>query len=305
MTLEQHLCIDMIAITIPIDYDKRTRVLKRLTGNQIAERYKRSIHRRKRRDRYKNNYGFRIFNNTLVRISAYPIRKSQNFFRVEFNPTKLTLVGLKKLIRLLINLLRIDTVKRIYFHNPITRIDIALDVFDMKPDLYIHLPRFEYSTIHRRDNIMLSQVIGSTGRCRLTMYNKDVEQGGDGSGRNYQRIEVRHRDLRCSIHQLSERSISDYLLKTIRDLNFYHSDFLGDVRFSTSFRDDAYEHGLNAALHACDDNRRRRYRRYLETYRVHPISTANLSITEARTAALKGFLHFGYREEFLAKSEAA
>lgn len=306
MASNQKLLIDKIAFTQPIDKDQRLTVIERLSNKDVNAQYKGKFHRKRPTGRYNNNYGFNIVDDTIATISAYPIRKSQNFFRAEYNPTKLKRDGQIKLRRFFIKVLKNSTVKLIYFHAPITRIDITLDVYDMEPNLYIHLPRFRYSKIHRANDRILSQIIGNTGECRLTMYDKNLERGIEDSGHNsYQRIEVRFRNLRCSMHQLTDKKISNHLLKAIKQLKFYRSGFLNDKSFSKSFRDNAYANGLNAALNDIDDNKRRRYRRYLETYRAYPISTKGLNINKARALALNTLVHLGYRDQYLAETKLA
>ncbi len=74
---------------------------------------------------------------------------------------------------------------------------------------------------------------------------------------------------------------------------------MDDASFTDSFKDDAYDHGLNYALNQIDDNLRRCYRRYLEDYRVHPISLDGVSFDRAHKTALSSLIHLEYRDQYL------
>lgn len=288
--LKQRLIFDKITFTFPIDEDKRQSLLERINDPSFYESYNRKVYKHTG-GRYKNNYQFTIHNGNTIELSLYPINKSHNFIRVEYNPTKLGKEGRKALRTFLIKLLGIDIVKTIYFEATVTRLDLTLDVFNMEPNLYIHKNRVHQSEIFRVDgtNNISSQVLGSdNSNCRVTMYDKHLEQGQQkGKNNNYQRIEVRLRKLNCTMAHLS-----DDLLVEIEALNFFHADFLTDGRFSKEFKREAKAQGLNFALTTLtDDNKRRRYRRYLEDYRAYPIALDDLDFDKAHHRALSSLLH--------------
>jgi hypothetical protein len=231
----------------------------------------------------------------ILTPSLYPINKSHNFLRVEYNPAKLGEDGRKALRKFLLKLLTVDLVKTIYFHAKVTRLDLTLDVYNMRPNLYIHKNRVKQSELHRDDGVMTSQIIGSDkSNCRITQYDKNIEQGNTGLGNAYQRIEIRLRALDCSMHELNED-----LLKEFEKLNFFKASFLKDKGLSKKFRKRAYKHGLNSALNELDDNARRCYRRYLEDHQVYPISLNDSDFEEAHKVALGSLVHKKYKEEFL------
>lgn len=302
---KQKFLIDMIGITQPIEEVDRRYVIRRLHSKEMDMEYKRTYLSTKKKDRYKNNYTFLVHDKTKAKVSAVPRRMEHNFIRAEFNPSKLEKIGRKKVRNFLIKILGIDIVKRIYFHSPITRIDLALDIYDMENDLYVYLPQFKNSIIIRKEDgsdKMLSQIIGKS-RIRLTMYDKLEEQGIEDSAQNYQRLEIRFRDLRCSMHELTSPKITKKLLRPFNILRFYRSSFIDDNRFSEAFINKAKEMGLSAAIYGLDDNMRRRYRRYLEQHRVYPISTKNLNIAKARSVALNSLVHKEYRDQFIEQKQ--
>ncbi len=295
----QKLLFDMITITLPININKREGVRDRLNDPGFYGQYNKKVYPKVAGQRYNNNYEFSIYNGTIVKLAIYPINKNHNFLRVEYNPTKLTKRGRRELRVFLIKLLGIKIMKTIYFQAVLTRLDLTLDVYDMEPNLYMHKNRVIQSSNFRGDGGKLSsQIIGSdSSNCRITMYDKNLEQQGKGkdhNGANYRRIEVRRRKLDCTMNELN-----DSLLEDIKQLNFYNSKFFGDTGFSKRFLDDTLNYGLNTALSKLDDNTRRRYKRYLEDYRAFPFSLDALDFDRAHKTALSSLIHLGYRKEYL------
>lgn len=216
---------------------------------------------------------------------------------MEYNPAKLTKEGRIKLRTFLIELLGREIVKTIYFIATITRLDLTLDVFNMEPNLYIYKLRAKQSQIYREDesNNISSQVIGSdSSNCRITMYNKNVEQG-KASDTNHQRIEVRLRNLKTTMSDM--KMLGEKLLKNIMELDFYHADFLTDDRFSKKFKRVARTEGLNSAINGVKDNRRRCYRRYLEKHCAYPITLDELNFEKVHRIALGSLLHPDFRNQ--------
>jgi hypothetical protein len=319
----QELIFDKVAFTLPVIKEKRLKLIDRINNPDFYEEYNRKVYGRNK-GRYKNNYQFTIDGNN-INLSVYPRNKHHNFLRVEFNPAKLGKTGMVKLRNLLTKLLGLKVVKTIYFHASLTRLDFTLDVFDMEPNLFIHKPKVEVSEIFRNDDTdeIESQIVGSdASNCRVTMYDKtrerqlaDEDHGHDSldqifdgycnvsmdqvldaldSG-NHMRIEVRLRDLRCTMAELNQD-----LLDHFKRINFFEDGFLADKRFSKKFKNNAYNHGLNHALaHCSDDNRRRRYRRYLDDYKVYPIDFERLDFAATHRKALRTLISKGYRDAFL------
>jgi hypothetical protein len=288
--LKQRLIFDKVTFTFPIDEDKRQSLLERINDPECYGSYNRKVYKRTG-GRYKNNYQFTIHNGNTIELSLYPKNTNHNFSRVEYNPTNLGKEGRKALRTFLIKLLGIDIVKTIYFEATVTRLDLTLDVFNMVPNLYIHKNRVHQSEIFRVEgsNNIETQILGSDhSNCRVTLYDKHLEQGQQkGKDDNYQRIEVRLRKLNCTM-----AALSDDLLVEIEALNFFHADFLTDGRFTKKFKREAHAQGLNFALMALtDDNKRRRYRRYLEDYRAYPIALDDLDFEKAHRRALSSLLH--------------
>ncbi|MGZ6416245.1 MAG: hypothetical protein ACXVDW_18805, partial [Bacteroidia bacterium] len=226
--LKQKLIFDMIAFTLPIDQGKRDLIRDRINDPQFYEQYKRKVYPKGFGQRYNNNYEFSVYNGTIIKLAIYPIKLSHNFLRVEYNPTKLTKKGRQELRLFLIRLLGLNVVKTIYFHAVVTRLDLTLDVYDMEPNLYIQKNRAIQSSHYRElDGKLSSQIIGSDkSNCRITMYDKNLEQehkGNDRSGTNHQRIEIRRRKLNCTMNALN-----DSLLRELKELNFYSAKLFNE-----------------------------------------------------------------------------
>ena len=294
--LKQRLILDKVTFTFPIDESKRMALLERINDPEFYGPYNRNVYGNTG-GRYNNNYKFEIYQENTIQLSLYPKNKNHNFSRVEYNPTKLGKEGRKALRTFLIKLLGIDIVKTIYFKATVTRLDLTLDVFNMEPNLYIHKNRVHQSVINRIEGSsnIESQIIGSdNSNCRVTLYDKHLEQGRQkGKNDNYQRIEARLRKLNCTM-----AALSDDLLVEIEALNFFHADFLTDGRFTKKFKREAHAQGLNFALNTLtDDNKRRRYRRYLEDYRAYPIASNDLNFDKAHRRALGSLLHRDLRNQ--------
>ncbi len=296
-TLQQKLIFDMIAFTLFVAEDKREAIRNKINDPEFYEPYKRKVYPNSITNRYNNKYEFSIYNDTIIKLEIYPINKSHNFLRVEYNPTKLTKIGRVKLRLFLIKLLGITIMKTIYFHAVVTRLDLTLDVYDMEANLYIQKNRaIQSSHFRASDGKLSSQIIGSDrSNCRITMYDKNLEQQNntDHTNTNYQRIEVRRRKLNCSMNNLNEG-----LLKELKQLNFYSATLFDEVGFSKKFLNNVVNDGLNSALAKLDDNKRRRYKRYLDDYRVYPIALDNLNFEQARLDALGSLIQLQYQEKY-------
>lgn len=296
---KQKLIFDMIAFTFPIDKNNRNSIREKINDPDFYEQYRRRVYPNRSGQRYNNNYDFSIYQGVIIKLSIYPINLSHNFLRVEYNPTHLTKIGRHKFRTFLINLLGGNVMKKIYFHAVVTRLDLTLDVYDMEPGLYIQKSRAIQSSHFRElDGKLSSQVIGSDqSKCRITMYDKNIENQRNNkstSTTNYQRIEVRLRKLDCTMNELN-----DSLLKELKRLNFYSKKFFGDAGFSRSFLTNVANEGLNTALNKLSDKNRRRYKRYLEDYRKHPILLEDLNFHKAQQRALGSLIHLEYQQEYL------
>jgi hypothetical protein len=148
---------------------------------------------------------------------------------------------------------------------------------------FIYKTKTNYSSIQRSlDGEIESQIAGSNeSRVRVTFYNKNLEQLDKGeevsnSPRNYHRLEIRLRDL-----QLTMARLDSGILDVFNTVNFYSDDFLTDDWFSTDFREDVEENGLNFALHSVRvSNERRSYLRRLNRYKQEVFSIDNLNFSK-------------------------
>jgi hypothetical protein len=284
--LKQKLIFDKVAVTMHIDEFDRMALLARINDPELQKEYSIKVYR-SNGGRYKNNYQIPIYKGNTIELAMYPINKGHNFFRLEYNPSKLRKEGRKRLRSFLIKLLGIEIVKTIYFEALVTRLDLTLDVFDMEPGLFIYKKRVQQSQVFRGENeSMASQVLGSeSSNCRITMYDKHLEQGMEGKT-NYQRIEIRLRKLNVAMAYLNTELLCELLA-----LYFYNDGFLTDPRFTEEFGELAYSHGLNFALALLDENTRLCYQRYLETYRAFPIDQDDLDFEKAHRIALGSLIH--------------
>ncbi len=304
----QNLLYDKVSFTHDIPEDEREVVIDRINDPMVYGKYNRKVFGTgPSSGRYNNNYQFDMTDgdSKSIFLSLYPKNKNDNFLRVEYSPFNLKKDGRKELRLFLIKLITVDLVKLIYFNARVTRLDLTLDVFDMERDIYIHKNIVKCSEIIRDEETdrLATQIIGSDASdCRVTMYDKSLEQGhksgeGEAEGGNHQRIEIRLRNLSNTMDQLS-----DELLVEFEKLNFFTGGFLHDKQFSAEFCRNAYDNGLNTALYELhDDNQRRRYRRYLEKYRAYPISMdgADLNFDKAHQQALKSLISRKYQAEVL------
>ena len=295
----QNLLYDKVTFTHYIPEDEREVVIDRINDPMVYGKYNRKVFGTgSSSGRYNNNYQFDMTEDKdeskSIFLSLYPKNK--------YSPYNLRKDGRKELRLFLINLITVDLVKLIYFNARVTRLDLTLDVFDMEPNIYIHKNIVKCSEIIRDEETdrLATQIIGSDASdCRVTMYDKSLEQGHETSegGGNHQRIEIRLRNLSNTMDQLS-----DELLVEFEKLNFFTGGFLHDKQFSAEFCKNAYDNGLNTALYELhDDNLRRRYRRYLESYRAYPISMAgaDLNFDKAHQQALKSLISRKYQAEVL------
>ncbi|QPK62920.1 hypothetical protein IVG45_19150 [Methylomonas sp. LL1] len=294
----QRLLYDKVALTLSLNKRRKNSFFSCMVYDQVFKEYGGKVTNNSNQ-RYNNNYQFKIHGDNTADVSFYPINTKHNFFRIEYNPSKLKKEGRIKLRKCLIKLLGIDVVKRIYFEATVTRLDLTLDVFDMEPDLYIHVDRAKQSSIYPKSSGKPgSQVIGSKrSNCKITMYDKNElrkKQGLKPIGGNYQRIECCLRNLQCSMNELN----SD-ILKHLNKIKFYRKDFFHDARFSKKFLSNAKSHGLNYALAKCNRNKRLRYRRHLEDYRTKPINVNKLDFEKAHKRALGSLVHREYQQLFL------
>ena len=290
----QELLIDMVTFTFFIAAQDKMKVLNKANDKVFQTLYQCHPQRKTKRGRYKNDYLCKFAKGTKVKLSLYPIKKSHRFVWLEFNPEKLGTVGRILLRRMLIELLGSDAVLRLYFEAVLTRLDLTLDIFDMERRLYVHRNRVCHSEIHRHPETceILSQIIGSEkSDIRITMYDKDAEQGNSNPDRNYQRIEVKYKYLNYSMDKLVPELADIFMF-----LNFFRDGFLCDKRMSKAFRDDVYNNGLNSALQKLPKADRDQYLEYLEDYRAYPINEKALKFALAHYKALKFLVHNDFRK---------
>ncbi len=119
----------------------------------------------------------------IVKISYNPIDNRKRFLRVEFNPSKAQIDGVKTVCQLLEVILGYKRASSIFTKAKITRLDITLDRFGLKHNYYAHVDKVSISKCHKTEatidakDVKDTQVLGSPkGKVMLTIYDKSAEQ---------------------------------------------------------------------------------------------------------------------------------
>ena len=293
---------DKLSGTLPVPDKRKMRVKNRLlklkeyckSKNIPAKHYP-------SQDRYGNNFKFTLPTDTKegafdLKISIYPMNKSHNFFRVEFNPNKLGTKGGRWIIRILTKVLGADLAAKFFTEGRLTRLDLALNIRKPLGDCFIYMKGLQQSKIILGDEgAVESQVLGSPASSkRLTLYNKLVEQCLPDTGDNHWwRLELVLRNLDCSIAEIDRD-----LLKHFKKISFYSRGLLDDEYFDQPFLQHVKEHGLNSALYPLDRNTKAKYLRRLTKHEVFPVDLQRLGFK--RGLASLSFLDMGRMAEVAA-----
>jgi hypothetical protein len=198
-----------------------------------------------------------------VDIWVYPTKKSNNFFRVEFNPNKAGKTGMRNLFILLKKILGATTLRAIHGKATITRIDICCDSDDIENEFYPKLLRGTHSKVEKDDvGNITSMISGSkNSRVRLTVYDKNADaeaKGYEGRDSTWTRLELRLR-LRCRMADLNMMRIA----KEFSKFEFFDHQFLEDEYFTKKFRNRVSKRGLDSVFGKLNQRKRDRYRNRL------------------------------------------
>ncbi len=155
-------------------------------------------------------------------VSIYPLEGSNNFLRVELNPSHYNAKGQKNLQQLFDYLFGTDFTNRMYEECVVTKVDLAVDL-PREIDFVMSYPRINTSSMRYLNGKLLEQTLGGArGRTSIKAYNKLEERLQRGAKVNkavpWTRIELRLRDQRCSISEL------DSLTTPFEKLKFYPWD---------------------------------------------------------------------------------
>lgn len=187
------------------------------------------------------------------KLSFNPINKNTRFFRLEFNPNKAGIRGIRKIKEILNRVLEIDDVELYIRMSRITRIDISVDRFNLKCFYYALFDRSCYSEVVTvDDNTTLArdtQVIGN-GKRRLIIYDKGYELGDRKL--NCMRYEMRLRNIDFSLLNI-ENLENPFVVLRLFDSRIFSDDF-----FSDEFLVNVTKYGIPYALHGLDDYQERR-----------------------------------------------
>ena len=295
-----NVIIDKVSFTIPILKSQRPKVLDRINNPTFYSDCSKKVFKNNK-GRYKNDYQFTIADDCIISVNMYPINTQQNFLRLEYNPAKMDPKTKVKLRRFLLDLLALKTVKFIYYEANVTRIDLAIDIKGLNSQIYIYKPRFKESALERSEsdeNVIASQIIGSSNSdMRSILYNTTLPRAGQIVLTQYKgeyRLESRMRLRKARLCNLNNK-----LLKELTEHYFYNHQFLSDTKFDAGFIEAAKKSGLCHAMYHLSDNNRRRYRRYLEFYRVHPIDWKKLDFDQAHYRAFTSLVHPSFKDKEL------
>ena len=249
-------------------------------------------------ERYGNNFKFMLPTDTKegafdLKISIYPMKKSHNFFRIEFNPNKLGTKGERRIIRILTQVLGADIAAKLFAEGRVTRLDLALNVRKYLGNCFIYMKGLQHSKIYLDDDgVVESQVLGSPASSqRLTLYNKLVEQCLPDTGdKHWWRLEFVLRNLDCSVAEIDRE-----LLKYFKKISFYSRALLDDDSFDRRFLRQVKKSGLNSALHSLDRNTKEKYLRRLAKHEIHPVDLQRLSLKHGLASV--SFLDMGQSAE--------
>ncbi|MER0172046.1 MAG: hypothetical protein DU489_15910 [Nitrosomonas sp.] len=231
-----------------------------------------------------------------LKMSIYPMNKSHNFLRIEFNPNKLGTKGGWRIIRILTKVLGADLAATFFTEGRLTRLDLALNIRRPLGDYFIYMKGLQQSEIILGDEGTIeSQVIGSPASSkRLTLYNKLVEQCLPDTGdKHWWRLEFVLRNLDCSVAEIDRE-----LLKHFQQISFYSRALLDDDSFDRRFLRQVKKSGLNSALHSLDRNTKEKYLRRLAKHEIHPVDLHRLGFK--RGLASVSFLDMGRMSEVAA-----
>lgn len=221
---------------------------------------------------FKENY----FN---IKVSIFPINKSHNFIKFEFNPAKLGEDGWRKLLRLLIKILGMKLARAVFYEARITRLDTTIDCYSAVDNYYMYMKGVSCSKIECGvDRKIQSQICGSDrSDVRVTAYDKAKQtkqlHGVDADSVSWFRLEIENRDLGYTMADIREK-----LDLQFKKLSFYRADFLADTYFDDDFLFAVQTDGLNVALNQLPRNDRKRFLRRLKQYVFDPFKLSRLTI---------------------------
>ncbi len=232
------LLLDRLSFTFPIDNDHHRGIIKErvrhLTerANASTSAWKGVKHVKflgeKAKGKYKYHQNYQITlestdSSQVVYVSFRPLIDTHNFLRIEFNPSHYRQDEQEKLWRLFIYLFGRSNVNSFYHGCSVTKIDVAIDMLDQEIDFIMSYPNIRTSSMRYSNNVLVEQVLGhSKGRTSIKAYNKLEERRNRGFNlsrkKPWTRIEMRLRDLRCSIQDL------EFLANPLGRLKFFAWD---------------------------------------------------------------------------------
>lgn len=226
---------------------------------------------------YENNYRFYsktddgkefsfLISTTPILMPRQHQRCGSNYMKLEFNPNKVGYDGAKKIREVMEKLIGEKKTKEIASTCNVTRIDMCVDARKDVSNLFPYYPRCKNMNIYMDD--VSKEITGFTlgsgkSQIRITVYNKKKELEKKGNfiidGFLY-RLEIRVRNLGCNLLDLDILKIKNQFSKII----FFNSGIFNEEKFSSSFKSDAQEYGVNKAILNLNRKDRQKYLRILK-----------------------------------------
>jgi len=252
-----NLFIDKLSLTRFVPVTHREKVLSNfellktyLTGNSFQWSYydkEYNLYKKRIRVKIKTKY---YAGDCEVHLLIEPTRANDiRFFKVEWNPSLLNTKEERAILKeFIVKLLGSKLASTLYYDAVITRLDLALDIYDEinNVDLYM---KAGSSELHLTAGIVTGQVIGKNPR--LLIYDKIIQlksKGIDSPFKNHYRYEIMQRDLRYSIDQMPQKLKNPFKNVRFFDSHFLFDNDIEDGAFDNKFLNIARSSGLNSAF---------------------------------------------------------
>jgi hypothetical protein len=179
--ITSNLIIDKLTITLPVTSVSEQSLIKKWFMISYNQKGKLSIlgtvgyNNNKIKFRYKL-YAFpkaSDFFDEHIYIQCEPFDGSDNFFRIDFNPSKVSMAKVRAIVDQVIPQ---NGYKRLIEHGKITRIDLAFNLEWVLPhNLYFHVPYFKVGKGYYKSGDIQSLYLGDEESNQYVIYDKKVE----------------------------------------------------------------------------------------------------------------------------------
>lgn len=210
-------------------------------------------------------------------LNLDPKKKGRRFFRLEGNLLLLSAKGRKDFRNILKKSLKVSNFNKILTNGIITRIDIALDIYNNKPDdFWIDMPKVQKCGIFFGDDGAIETMyLGAIrSKSKVKIYDKFrqlidnnlLKERVDGMPDNLLRIEI---SLKSQTNMLNTIKNIDNPFGKIR----LFRPFSSHPKIHPCFFDSIRQRGLKPALRVLSECEQRRYRRILKKYKISTLGS--------------------------------